>query len=201
MWPWGHLAIGYLVYATYTRYRYDEHPAGLPAVVLAIATQFPDLIDKPLAYEVGVLPEGRALAHSLLVAVPLCALGLWIAWRTTGWRSRSGAAFAIGYATHLFGDAFWSLFALDLDALSFLVWPVLAAPDYDTTSFEGHLEQLTESAGTVSTGTVTPFAIEWVLFVLAVGLWIWHRLPPFPGVLAALRNGEGTAVQSSNRGS
>lgn len=200
MWPWGHFAVGYLAYATYTRYRYDEHPAGLPAVTLAIATQLPDLIDKPLAYEGGVLPEGRALAHSLLVAVPLCALGLWVAWRATGWRGRSGVAFAIGYATHLFGDAFRPLLALDFDALSFLFWPVLAAPDYDTTGFAGHLEQFVESIRALSVGILTPFAIEGFLFVLVVGLWAWHRLPPLPAVLSLIRKGTRAALQLSNRG-
>jgi len=193
MWPWGHLAVGYLAYATYTRYRHDEHPAGGPAVALAVATQLPDLIDKPLAYEVGVIPEGRSLAHSLPVAVPLCLLALGFARRTSGWPGRVAVAVPLGYATHLFGDSVWELLALDLDALSFLVWPVLAAPDYATTSFEGHVEQFNESAGALSAGTLTPFAVEWVLFALAVGLWAWHRLPPLPTVVAALRSPDDTA--------
>lgn len=179
--------MGYLVYATYTRYRHDEHPAGIPAVTLAVATQVPDVIDNPLAYEVGVLPQGRALAHSLLVAVPLCALGLGLglAWRAGGWRARSGAAFAIGYATHLFGDAFPGLLALELDELAFLARPLLSPPDYDAATFAYHLDQFLESAGNLD--LASPFVAEWLLFALAVGLWLSHRSPPFPAVLAALR--------------
>ena len=185
MWPWGHLAVGYLCYAIYTRYRYDEHPAGVPAVVLAVATQLPDLIDKPLAYTLGVLPEGRALAHSLLFAVPVCGLALWVAWRASGWRGRVGSAFTLGYATHLFGDSVWSLLGLDFVNLTFLAWPLLPAPDYDTKSFGPHLDQFMESIETLT--LASPFLMEWVLFGLVVGLWLSHRAPPLPSIVGALR--------------
>ena len=188
MWPWGHLAVGYVAYATYTRYRHDAHPAAGPVVVLTIATQFPDLIDKPLAYSVGVLPEGRSLAHSLVVAVPLCLLALELARRATGWRAESGVAAVIGYGTHLFGDAVHDLLALNVDGLTFLAWPLLAAPDYDTTSFDGHVEQFLDSTTRLGAGELTPFVTEWVLFVLMVGLWLWHRAPPIGQVLGALRD-------------
>jgi len=184
MWPWGHLAVGYLCYATYTRYSYDERPAGVPAVVLAIATQLPDLIDKPLAYTRAVLPGGRAFAHSLLFAVPVCAVALWLARRTTGWR-RASVAGVIGYVTHLFGDSLWSLLTVEFGELSFLLWPALPIPDYDTTSFGGHVDQFLDSAGSLD--LASPFVIEWLLFGVAVGLWLSHRSPPLPTVLAALR--------------
>jgi hypothetical protein len=185
MWPWGHLAVGYLCYATYTRYRYDEHPAGAPAMVLAIATQLPDLIDKPLAYQWAVLPGGRALAHSLLFAVPVWTLGLWLAWRTTGWRARASVAGVIGYATHLGADSLWNLLAGEFGELSFLLWPALPIPEYDTTSFEAHLDRLLDAVGSLD--LASSFVAEWVLFALAVGLWLSHRSPPLPTVLAALR--------------
>jgi hypothetical protein len=156
-------------------------------VVLTVATQLPDLIDKPLAYSVGVLPEGRSLAHSLLVAVPLCVLALGLARRETGWRSRSGVAFVAGYATHLLGDSIWDLLALRAEGLTFLVWPLLAAPDYDTTSFDGHVTQFVESVGRLGAGELTPFLLEWLLFGLMVGLWLWHRAPPLHSVLVGLR--------------
>ncbi len=188
MWPWGHLAVGYIVYATYTRYRHTEYPSGAPVVFLTIATQLPDLIDKPLAYEVGVLPEGRSLAHSLLFAVLLCLLALAVARRETDWRANSGVAVVVGYSTHLFGDSIRSLLVLNLDGLTFLAWPVLAAPDYATTSFDGHAEQFAASATQLSTGELTPFATEWFLFAVMIGLWLWHRGPPFPSIRSGLRD-------------
>jgi len=196
MWPWGHLAVGYIAYAAYTRYRHDEHPRAVPVVALAVGTQLPDLIDKPLAYSVGALPEGRSLAHSLVVAVPVCLLALAFARRETGWRSGAGVAVAIGYGTHLFGGSVRELATLDLDALSFLAWPILAAPDYETGSFDGHLEQFVESASRLGAGELTPFGAEWLLFALMVGLWLWHRAPPIGAVLTALRDGTDPATTS-----
>lgn len=187
MWPWGHLAVGYVAYATYTRYRYDEHPAGGPVVVLTVATQLPDLIDKPLAYSVGVLPGGRSLAHSLLIAVPLCILALELAHRETGWWAQSGVAIAIGYATHLLGDSIQGLLALNAAELTFLAWPLLTPPDYDTNGFDEHVAQFLESTESLGAGGLSPFAIEWILFGLMVGLWLSHRAPPLGEALTAVR--------------
>lgn len=118
-----------------------------PVVLLAIGTQFPDLVDKPLAYTVSVLPGGRALAHSLLVFVPL-AVGLWVVFERS--RHLTGP-FLFGYGTHLLGDAWWELVALRVGRLTWLVWPVLEPPAYEATSFRDHYRKLTEMAtgGTV----------------------------------------------------
>jgi len=186
MWPWGHLAVGYICYATYTRYARDEPPSGIPVVLLTLATQLPDLIDKPITYSLGALPEGRSLAHSLLVAVPLSLLAFEFARQETGWRARSGVAVAVGYATHLFCDSVRNLLAGNVEMLTFLAWPLLAAPDYATTSFDGHTEQFVNSANRLAGGELTPFGAEWVLFALMTALWLWHRAPPVSSVLSRI---------------
>jgi hypothetical protein len=71
MWPWAHAALGYLAYTLYLRGRFNARPVGLPVVALGFGTQAPDLIDKTLAWYVGVLPYGRSLAHSLLAGSPI----------------------------------------------------------------------------------------------------------------------------------
>jgi hypothetical protein len=119
--------------------------------------------------------------------VPLCLLALAVAHRERGWRALSGVGVAVGYGTHLFGDAIYDLLALNLDGLTFLMWPFLAAPNYATTSFDGHVEQFRESVTLLESGTLTPFVAEWVLFVLMVVLWVWHRGPPLSSVLSGLR--------------
>ena len=66
-----------------------------PAVAGALA---PDLIDKPLAWLLHVIPGGRYLAHSLTAALLLSlAVG-----RLFGRRAVAG--FAVGYLGHLAGD-------------------------------------------------------------------------------------------------
>ena len=49
MWPWEHLAFGYVLYSLGVRTLRGRTPRGPPVLVLAVATQVPDLLDKPLA--------------------------------------------------------------------------------------------------------------------------------------------------------
>ena len=138
MLPLGHLAVGYLWYAAYAAVGSHRLPARVALVPLVFGTQFPDLIDKPLAY-VGVLRYGRSLAHSVFTFV-LCTLAVW--WISTRLRAHwpvdslgdrlrrvTPAAFAIGYASHLVGDTYRFLFAGDLWAARFLVYPLTSVPE------------------------------------------------------------------------
>ena len=94
MWPWGHAAAGYLLYTLWARRRFHRPPAGAATLALAVGTQFPDLVDKPLAWTFGISPSGRAGAHSLLIAIPLLLM-LWVGLPDRHRRSLWGA-FAAG---------------------------------------------------------------------------------------------------------
>jgi len=156
MWPWGHLAAGYLCYRVANR----EAPAAGPASALAVGTQLPDLIDKPLAWSVQVLPNGRSLGHSLLVAVPvLVALVLLVDER----RRRVAVALATGYLTHLATDALYPFVHGEWYYLGFLGWPVVPPVEYETgQSFLAHLLAF----------SVTPrTGFEVLLFVVALAVW------------------------------
>ena len=61
--------------------------------------RFSDLIDKPLAWSLQVLPSGRSLAHSLLVATVVLVV-VHARWRRSG-DSTVGVTVAVGYLTHL----------------------------------------------------------------------------------------------------
>jgi hypothetical protein len=126
MLPPGHLAIGYLAFSLVRRLRHRDVPHGSSIIWLGLATQLPDLIDKPLAWWLGVLPASRSLAHSLLFAIPLVLL-------VDHWGDRSAVSepFAVGYLSHLVADAAPSLPA-GPELVSFLLWPLLAPPEYGT---------------------------------------------------------------------
>jgi hypothetical protein len=140
--PITHVALAYLLYVGYMMGRaiiskptQTHHlPATWAFIPLAIGSQFPDLIDKPLAYW-GVLVSGRSLAHSafslLLIGVLLDSVTRIqlrdIASRLpTRLRASIPTAFVIGYAGHLLGDAAYGLFSGEFFSVRFLVYPVSA---------------------------------------------------------------------------
>lgn len=145
MWPWGHLAVGYLCYVGFLNFgdNNDQNPVALLAV--GFGTQVPDLVDKPLAWTFAVLPSGRSFAHSLLIAVVVIgALGY------IGKRRQQISvvlAFSIGYLSHLISDlgpdVLWGLFQGDWSQLrwtTYLIWPVVSPPPYPhDSSFGDHI--------------------------------------------------------------
>ncbi len=168
MWPWGHAAVGYLLYTAYRRSRFDLRPHGVAVVALAVGTQFPDLIDKPLAWQFAILPNGRSFGHSLLIAALLLVVAWLVATRIDA--NESVVAFGIGYLGHLFGDALYPALAGEFYYVGFLGWPLIPAIEYDLAEggFLTHLLAL----------DLGPTALfELGLTVVAVALWYRHGLP------------------------
>jgi ethanolamine transporter EutH len=175
MWPWAHASVGYLLYVGYA------HRRGLPLrgpAVLAtgLGTQAPDLLDKPLAWTVAVLPAGRSLGHSLLFAIPLAVL----CWSVVAGRfDRPAVALgaAVGYVSHLFADGLGAVLSGEWVDLSYLLWPVLALPEYELApSFAAHFR-----AFEFSDLTLFGFALT------GVAAAVWLRV-----ALLARRRGEGS---------
>lgn len=126
MWPWGHGGFAYLVQRGRDAARGRAPVDGAGLAFLLVAAVLPDLVDKPLAWGVGVLPSGRSLAHSLLVLAPALALAAVVEGHRTGGTRWTGLA-AVGVLTHVAGDL--ADVALGLKPnWSFVAWPVLAVP-------------------------------------------------------------------------
>ena len=168
MWPWGHAALGYLLYAVIRRGRSRSWPpSDSSAVALAVGTQFPDLVDKPLAWTFHVLPSGRSLAHSLVTTALVVVVVVALARRVH--RSAPARAFAVGYCSHLLGDALSPLLQGDVSFLSFLLWPILPPPPYENDS--SFVQHLVDPA-------VTPMTVAGLaLGLLVVGTWIRDGYP------------------------
>lgn len=169
MWPWGHLALGYLLYSLYYRFNRVRLPPGPEALLLALGTQAPDLVDKPFAWTVSILPSGRSLSHSVLIAALVLSALVILADRYD--RRNLGLAFGSGYAIHLVGDALYPLFRLDFEHLTFLAWPLLPLPSYDED--HGIIEYILAA-------DLTPeVAFETLLFAVAILAW---RADGYPGL-------------------
>lgn len=175
--------MGYLLYSVGVRLRYRRPPGGRAAVALAFGTQFPDLIDKTLAWQFGVIPNGRSLTHSLLTAVLLVVV-LEILLR----RYDAGSvatAFGVGYLSHLFTDALYPALAGEYYLLGFLAWPVVPPVDYAAEpSFVAHLRELTlNSFVAFELGLGVFFFFFWLAdgapglgLVTAIPKWVGRRL-------------------------
>jgi membrane-bound metal-dependent hydrolase YbcI (DUF457 family) len=169
MWPWGHLAVGYLCYSLWCRYK-KRPVAAFGAVAVAFGTQFPDLIDKPLAWTFAILPSGRSLTHSIFTATFLLAL-LWVGARRYDKRVPL-EAFAIGYLSHLAMDV--PIMHWELSGMSFLLWPLLPSPEYETPmSFLAHFANF----------DLSPFVLlQFALTGLAFVVWLNDSAPGFDEV-------------------
>lgn len=168
MWPWGHLAIGYLVYVAISESRDWDAQTGLVVAAVALGTQFPDLVDKPLAWTFAVLPSGRSLAHSLITATLVIALVYHVAAQRN--HRNAARAFAIGYVSHCLADlgpgvvagllrGDWS----QLQWTTYLLWPLYPAPPYPHDgSFTEHFLAF----------TVDPYVLsQFGLLAVAVAVW------------------------------
>ena len=175
MWPWGHLGVAYLLYSLYSRGRFRRPPRPEPALAVVVGSQFADLVDKPLAWGLGVLPGGRTLAHSLLFAAGLIVI-VYAAAFVRG-RVETATAFVIAHLSHLLADLPPRLFLGYPFGSEFLLWPILTHPafEYNERLFEP--PAVVELIVTPFTDPLVFFALDVSLFVLALGLWYVDSCP------------------------
>ncbi|QLG29741.1 metal-dependent hydrolase (plasmid) [Halorarum halophilum] len=189
MWPWEHLAFGYLLYSAWTHVAWRRSPRGAEALVLALATQFPDLVDKPLSWGLGLFPQGYAIGHSVLFAVPAAAVVAAVALRHD--RPDVGVAFAAGYVSHLAADVLSP--ALKGQGLGFerVLWPFVTFEGYE--SDVGFAGRFTLYVGRylheVTQPEYLPFLLLYLGMLLAVvGLWVLDGAPGIRSLLGVLRS-------------
>lgn len=137
MEPIAHVLLAVIPVFGYSLLRYGRITRGDLLLVVAFAALFPDLVDKPLAWWLGVVPSGRMVAHSLLVAIPIILLVLILSF----WWGylRYGGGFAWGYLSHLAGD-FYPVVTQGTDYYWFpnLFWPYTEANPDRNPSFDYH---------------------------------------------------------------
>jgi len=125
VWPWEHVAFGYLLYSPLLRVATGRGPDARMAGLLALGAVGPDLVDKTLAWGLGVFPTGYAVGHSVFVALPV-GLALVVAYR-----SGPSTAFVAGYWSHLLGDVLDPIRGGGDVAVSRTLWPVVVGGPYE----------------------------------------------------------------------
>lgn len=177
MWPWGHLAVGYLLFSLLRR-RQGRRPAAPEVFLVLVGTQFADLVDKPLAWHLGALPSGRSLAHSLLVVTLVLAV-LYVVLAPRIGRSPV-VAFGVGWLSHPVADfPFERALAGEFEFVNYLLWPLLTLPEYDTDpSFIAHL-------AAYELGPLQ--VLEFALLALAAYVWVRDGRPGWAELRGVVR--------------
>ena len=121
MFPAAHFAVAVLPVVAYVVARDRRLPSPRLVGVVFVGSQLPDLIDKPLAHQFGLIPSGRMFMHSLPVAVPFVLIvGLYAS--KTG-RRRLGLAFAFAHLSHLVADNYKAVLRANPQFPADLLWP------------------------------------------------------------------------------
>lgn len=185
MLPWAHAALGYLLYSAYSRWTTGHPPIGLTVFALGFGTQFPDLIDKPLAWSVGLLPYGRSLSHSLFALIGLLIV-LNVLFRYPDQRALI-TAFGVGHLSHLIGDGIGPALSGDYAALGYVLWPLTTVPNGESRSFIEFFLTL----------EVTPMVLGGVLLTAVSGvLWVYEGLPGVKDLLIVSSEEDKTTIQN-----
>lgn len=119
MFPHEHFIVALILVVMYIFARERKLPSRSLIAITFVGSQYPDLIDKPLALQLGVIPTGRVFMHSLSFAIPVSIAVLAYAWKTD--RFQAGIVFVIAYASHLVTDNYAALVAGEIP--NDLVWP------------------------------------------------------------------------------
>jgi len=186
VWPWTHVAVGYLLASGAIRWRDGRGPSDAAAVGVVVGTLAPDVVDKSLAWVLPVLPGGRSLAHSALVAVPLAALAVVLA-RRRG-EAQVGLAVAVGYLSHLPLDVLSAGLFDGTFATGFLLWPLTptetAQPDATLSHVLGLVDRTVAFVATPR--GVAYLTVDLAVVALALALWVRDGRPG-PGLLRSRR--------------
>jgi len=171
MWPWDHLALGYIVFSLWCRFFGRCRPTGADVVAVGVGSQFPDLIDKPLGWGTAVLPSGTSLAHSLLVALPVALAALALG-RRVG-RPTVGVGCGLAYLAHLPGDVAYPALLGGDPKLAFLLWPLVPVEQTPPTAvFARTGELVVVFLAALATPTGVAFLVLEAM-VLSTAVWFW----------------------------
>lgn len=179
--PWDHAAIGYVAFSIFVHAVYRDSPTARETFLVLFGAALPDLVDKPLAWQFGVLEGGRTLGHSVLIALPL-SLAVGFLAQSRGW-PRGGWAFGLGYLLHLPGDVVPASLRQGELKIDIVLWPITEGGGSQggsliekfLTNVVPYADRLVES---VATGELPAFLlVPLIIWSGAFLLWVVDGMP------------------------
>lgn len=181
MMPWTHAVVAYIAFSLASHSLSRTPPTTRETAVVALGALLPDLVDKPLAWQFGLLEGGRTLGHSLFIAVPLSVVAVVVAARRG--RPRLGVAFAAGYLLHLPGDLLPDYLRTGELGVGTLLWPVTDGGGAQGESFVGEfiynvVPYLRNIGAALRSGDPPlELLVLFACWVFAVSLWVYDGMP------------------------
>ncbi len=187
MWPWEHLAFAYVLYSLMRNVGFRTSPSARETILVAIGSQLPDLVDKPLGWTFGFAETGYSIGHSIFVAPFVCLVAYAVAIRS-GNRALADA-FSIAYLSHPVADLLSQLLRDGVADSRIALWPLASPPGTDHGGFLDHLLlYLARYVYQLLTGGLTIAVVVQLLLALAVvTLWLSDGAPPAADIWRLLR--------------
>ncbi|AFO58928.1 MULTISPECIES: metal-dependent hydrolase [unclassified Natrinema] len=189
MWPWEHLAFAYVLYSLTANVVVRTSPSAREAIAVAVGSQFPDLVDKPLAWTVGLTESGYSVGHSLFVAPFVCLVVYAVATRRWERVPAGVGAFALAYLSHPIADMLNQLLRGRGVDLRTVLWPIASPPATSHGGFLDHfVRYFVRYVHHLLTGGLTvQLAFQFLLGLAVLTLWLFDGAPVLADAWQLLR--------------
>lgn len=191
MMPWEHALVGYIGFSAFVHAVYREPPTSKETAVVVFAALLPDLVDKPLAWGLGVFTSGYGIAHSVFLVAPASIAVGWLAWSRG--HPRLGIALALGWFLHLVGDLSSKFLTDGETQFARVLWPVRRTGDgYETGFVEEFGSNVLEYFHWMSRQMASDNPDPYLFVVLGIGiggalLWVYDGMPIGRDAVRAVR--------------
>ncbi|MDS0477606.1 metal-dependent hydrolase [Natrinema sp. 1APR25-10V2] len=177
MWPWEHLAFAYVLYSLTANVILRRSPSARETAAVAIGSQLPDLIDKPLAWTLGLTETGYSVGHSIIVA-PIICLVVYAMAAQRGERALAGA-FSLAHLSHPAADILSRLLRDEAVDIRMVLWPVASPPAGTGGDFLDHVVRyfLGYVYLVVTGGLTLQVAFQTLLGLAVLALWLADGAP------------------------
>ncbi|QCS43246.1 metal-dependent hydrolase [Natrinema versiforme] len=177
MWPWEHLAFAYVLYSLTTNVVFRRSPSAGETIAIAVGSQFPDLLDKPLAWTIGITETGYSVGHSIFVAPFICLAAYAVAARL-GNRTLA-SAFSVALVSHPIADILNRVLRGEVVDPRIVLWPIASPPVGSQSGFIDHFRRyFFRYVHHLLTDGLTPqVAFQSLLGLSVVAIWLFDGAP------------------------